>query len=90
MPATSLRGLLGTKQDTFVAFGEENLEKGRIYVYTQGANYSRLWCGFCFHPGEAGTANTGGGGGGSGGNAGPPAVGGAGGSGIVIIRYQYQ
>lgn len=56
MPATSLRGLLGTKQDTFVAFGEENLEKGRIYVYTQGANYSRLWCGFCFHPGVAGTA----------------------------------
>ena len=52
----SLRSLLGTKQDAFVSVTEENLEKGRIYVYTPGTNYSRLWCGFCFHPDTSGTA----------------------------------
>lgn len=52
----SLKSLLGTKQDSFVSVEESNLEKGRIYVYTQGANYSRLWCGFCFHPEVSGTA----------------------------------
>ena len=52
----SLRSLLGSKQDAFVSVTEENLEKGRIYVYTPGTNYSRLWCGFCFHPDTSGTA----------------------------------
>ena len=52
----SLRSLLGTKQDAFVSVTEENLEKGRIFVYTPGTNYSRLWCGFCFHPDTSGTA----------------------------------
>ena len=37
----SLRSLLGTKQDAFASVTEENLEKGRIYVYTPGTNYSR-------------------------------------------------
>ena len=52
----SLKSLLGSKQDAFVSVTEENLEKGRIYVYTPGTNYSRLWCGFCFHPDTSGTA----------------------------------
>ena len=52
----SLRSLLGSKQDAFVSVTEENLEKGRIFVYTPGTNYSRLWCGFCFHPETSGTA----------------------------------
>jgi len=52
----SLKNLLGTKQDAFVSVEESNLEKGRIYVYTPGTNYSRLWCGFCFHPEVSGTA----------------------------------
>ncbi len=52
----SLKSLLGTKQDAFVSVEESNLEKGRIYVYTPGTNYSRMWCGFCFHPDVAGTA----------------------------------
>ena len=52
----SLKSLRGSKQDAFVSVTEENLEKGRIYVYTPGTNYSRLWCGFCFHPDTSGTA----------------------------------
>ena len=52
----SLKSLLGSKQDAFVSVTEENLEKGRIYVYTPGTNYSRLWCGVCFHPDTSGTA----------------------------------
>jgi len=52
----SLKALLGTKSDTFVSVEEQNLEKGRIYVYTPGTNYSNLWCGWCFHPDVAGTA----------------------------------
>ena len=52
----SLKSLLGSKQDAFVSVTEENLEKGRIYVYTPGTNYSRLWCGFCFPPDTSGTA----------------------------------
>ena len=52
----SLRSLLGSKQDAFVSVTEENLEKGRIYVYTPGTNYSNIWCGFCFHPDTSGTA----------------------------------
>ena len=45
----SLKSLLGSKQDAFVSVTEENLEKGRIYVYTHGTNYSRIWCEFCFN-----------------------------------------
>ena len=52
----SLKSLLGTKQDAFVSVAESNLEKGRIFVYHDGANYSRIWCGFCFHPDTSGTA----------------------------------
>jgi hypothetical protein len=53
----SLKSLLGTKSDAFVSVEESNLEKGRIYVYTPGTNYSRhIWCGFCFHPEVSGTA----------------------------------
>jgi len=53
----SLRSLLGTKTNEFVSVEEQNLEKGRIYVYTPGCNYSaQIWCGFCFHPEVSGTA----------------------------------
>ena len=52
----SLKSLLGTKQDAFVSVAESNLEKGRIFTYHNGANYSRIWCGFCFHPNTSGTA----------------------------------
>ena len=52
----SLKSLLGTKQDAFVSVAESNLEKGQIFVYHDGANYSRIWCGFCFHPDTSGTA----------------------------------
>ena len=52
----SLKSLLGTKQDAFVSVAESNLEKGQIFTYHNGANYSRIWCGFCFHPNVSGTA----------------------------------
>ena len=52
----SLKSLLGTKQDAFVSVAESNLEKGQIFTYHDGANYSRIWCGFCFHPDVSGTA----------------------------------
>lgn len=52
----SLKSLLGTKQDAFVSVAESNLEKGQIFTYHNGANYSRIWCGFCFHPSVSGTA----------------------------------
>ena len=53
----SLKSLLATKSDAFATPEEEqNLEKGRIYTYNPGTNYSRLWCCFCFHPEESGIA----------------------------------
>ena len=40
----SLKSLLATKSDAFATPEEEqNLEKGRIYTYNPGTNYSRLW-----------------------------------------------
>ena len=52
---SALSTMLTTKKVGFTEAEEQNLEKGRIYTYTQGANWSRLWCGFCFHPEVAGT-----------------------------------
>ena len=53
----SLKSLLATKSDAFATpEQEQNLEKGRIYTYNPGTNYSRLWCCFCFHPEESGIA----------------------------------
>jgi hypothetical protein len=53
----SLRSLLGTKSNEFVSVEEQNLEKGRIYVYTPGTVFgTSIWCGWCFHPEVSGVA----------------------------------
>ena len=51
----SLTTLLQTKYD-FVVGNETNLEKGRIYAYTNGTMYSKMCNGFCFRAPGNGTA----------------------------------
>jgi len=53
---TNLRNLLASKQDSFAASPEENIESGRIWLYYPGSGYDKFPGGFCFKPCVAGTA----------------------------------